>query len=344
VNQKIVFDSYPVSSIEQAFEQLGGATVISVLDLNSAYYQIPLPKRSQRITAFCTPFGLFEFSKLPMGISVGCQGLSPVIDELFADLKGDYMFNFIDDLVVYSSSHEEHNNYVREVLRRLQTAGITLNPEKVTIGATEITYLGHLLSAKGVKVLLDRIVAIQNYPRPTTLSALRRFLGMVGFYARFIPEFSKRAAVPHALKRKGVQFVWTSNHQMAFESLKKALCEAPVLQIPKFSEEFVLVTDASELAVSAVLHQRVNGALAPISYYSKLLTGAERKYGTYEKECLAVLFGCDKCQVYLGHKEFELHCDNRALCWLDQRCGSFGTLDFALGAIQVQSQAYSRDR
>jgi hypothetical protein len=131
VNQKIVFDSYPVPSIEQAFEQFGGATAFFVLDLNSAYYQIPLSKRSQRITAFCTPFGLFELSKLPMGISIGCQGLSRVIDELFAELKGDYVFNIIDDLVVYSSSPEEHKNHVREVLRRLQTTGFTLNPEKL---------------------------------------------------------------------------------------------------------------------------------------------------------------------------------------------------------------------
>jgi hypothetical protein len=108
-----------------------------------------------------------------------------------------------------------------EVLRRLQVAGFTLNPEKVTISATEVTYLGHLLSAKGVEVLPDRVVAIKNYPRPTALRALRRFLGMVGFYARFIPEFSKRAALLHNLKKKGVQFEWSSDHQTAFESLKR---------------------------------------------------------------------------------------------------------------------------
>ena len=108
VNTKVVFDSYPMPTIEQAFEQFGGAVRFSVLDLNSAYYQIPLSEKSRRITAFCTPFGLFEFNKLPMGISVGCQGLSRVVDELFADLKGIYVFNFLDDLVVYSKSPEGH--------------------------------------------------------------------------------------------------------------------------------------------------------------------------------------------------------------------------------------------
>jgi len=120
VNNKVVFDSYPMPTIEQALDQFGGAVVFSVLDLDSAYYQIPLSERSRRVTAFCTPFGLFEFNKLPMGISVGCQGLTRVIDEMFADLKGRYIFNFVDDLVVYSASVEEHREHVREVLRRLQ--------------------------------------------------------------------------------------------------------------------------------------------------------------------------------------------------------------------------------
>jgi hypothetical protein len=131
-----------------------------------------------------------------------------------------------------------------------------------------------------------------------------KFIGMVGFYVRFISDYSRNAAVLHGLKRKGVQFVWRSEHQGAFESLKKALCETPILQIPNFGKEFVLVTDASDLAVSAVLHQRVGAELAPISYYSRLLTVAERRYSTYEKECLDVIFSCETCPTYLEHKEF----------------------------------------
>ena len=137
VNNKVVFDSYPMPTIEQALDQFGGAVVFSVLDLNCAYYQIPLSKRSRRITAFCTPFELFEFNKLPMGISVGSQGLSRVIYEMFADLKGRSIFNFIDDLVVYSTSVKEHREQVREVLRRLQRGGFTPNPEKVVSRPTK---------------------------------------------------------------------------------------------------------------------------------------------------------------------------------------------------------------
>jgi hypothetical protein len=148
---------------------------------------------------------------------------------------------------------------------------------------------------------------------------------MVGFYARFIHDFSGRTAPLHCLKRKGVPFRWGEEHQKAFEDLKQALCEAPVLQAPDFPKDFILVTDASNFAVSAVLHQRVGGELAPISYYSRLLMPAERRYSTYE-ECLAVIFGCDKCRVYLNHKEFELHCDNLALCWLLWKVKDVGRL------------------
>jgi len=144
-----------------------------------------------------------------MGISVGSQGLSRFIDELFADLKGRFVFSYLDDLVIYSRSVEEHMAHLRTVLQPLQSAGFTLNPEKITVGASEFKYLGHSLSVRGISVLQDRVAAINSYPPPTNLRTLRRFIGMAGFYARFIQDFSKRAAVSHALKRKGAKFVGT---------------------------------------------------------------------------------------------------------------------------------------
>jgi hypothetical protein len=181
-------------TIEQGFQQFGGAAVFSVLDLNSAYFQISLTARNRRVTAFCTPFGLYEFNKQPMGISIGSQGLTRVIDELLAEEKGNFVFNYLDDLVLYSGSMQVHADQLRVVLRKLQDVGFTLNPEKIIVGATEIKYLGHLLSARGIKVLPDKILAIQNYPSPTNLRTLRRFIGMTGFYARFIPDYSGVAA------------------------------------------------------------------------------------------------------------------------------------------------------
>jgi hypothetical protein len=149
---------------------------------------------------------------------------------------------------------------------------------------------------------------------------------MANFSARFIPRFSEKAAPLHGLKRKGIRFVWGADQQASLDSLKRALREAPVLQIPDFEKEFVLVTDASDVAVSAVLNQRINGDLAPISFQSRLLSPVERKYSTYVKECLDVLFGCEKCREYLEHKEFELQCDNLALCWLLNKVKDVGRL------------------
>jgi hypothetical protein len=217
LNKKVAFDAFPMPSVEHAFANFQGAKVFSVLDLNSAYYQIPLSARSRKATAFCTLFGLFEFNKLPMGISVECQVLSRVVDSLFGDLKHQYVNNFMDDLVVYSSTMEEHLDHQKEVFRRLEKAGFTLNREKVHLAQTEIKFLGHLLSAEGIKILPERVEAILSFPPPKNLKAVRRFLGMVGFYGSFVENVSSIAEPLHALKRKNTAFVWGEAQQLAFE-------------------------------------------------------------------------------------------------------------------------------
>jgi hypothetical protein len=153
-----------------------------------------------------------------MGISVGCQILSRVTDELFTELKGKCL-NFLEDVVVYWPSVKDQVIYLRKVLGSLKRARYTLNPEG-TLGATKIKYLGHMLSSRGIKMLSDRIAAIQRYPHPTNLKALRRFIGMVGFYARFIPGYSRKTTMLHGLKRKDVQFVWCRENQVALEPLQ----------------------------------------------------------------------------------------------------------------------------
>jgi len=259
VNKKICFDSYPLPKIEQAFRHFSGATVIFGIGFKLCLLPNTTHSSEPQNNGIVYPFGLYEFNKLPMGISIGCQGLSRVVDNLFADLKGEYIFNYLDDLVVYSASISEHQKHLREVLCRLQSAGFTLNKEKIVLGASEIKYLGHCLSSRGIRVIPDRVEAIKQYPCPKNLHSVRRFLGMVSFCARFIPDFSKGAAPIHQLKGKGIRFVWGEENQASFESLTAALCEAPVLRVPDFEKDFVLVTDASDIAVSAVLNQKVNG-------------------------------------------------------------------------------------
>jgi hypothetical protein len=164
-----------------------------------------------------------------MGISVGCQVLSRVVDSLFGDLKHKFVYNFLDDLVVYSSSYTEHLEHLKEIFVRLEKAGFTLNHDKLHLAQEEISFLGHSVSAQGIKVLGERVEAIRDFPPPKNLKALRRFLGMVGFYARFIDRFSQVAEPLHWLKRKNVKFVWGDAQQSAFLQLKEALVTPPVL-------------------------------------------------------------------------------------------------------------------
>ncbi|PNF23233.1 hypothetical protein B7P43_G18987, partial [Cryptotermes secundus] len=228
-------------SVELAFSNFQGAKVFSILDLNSAYYQIPLSAKSHKVTAFSTPFGLFEFTKLPMGISVGCQILSRVVDSLFGDLKHRYVYNFMDDVLVYSRTVEHHLVHLKEVFCRLEKAGFTLNWDKMQLMKSKIKFLGHSLSEAGVDVLPERIDALREFPPTKYLKAVRRFLGMVGFYGNFMKDFSLLAELLHPLKCKDARFIWGDSQERAFKALIDAISMPPELQVPDFSKEFVLV-------------------------------------------------------------------------------------------------------
>jgi hypothetical protein len=170
------------------------------------------------------------------------------------------------------------------------------------------------------------VETIKDFPAPRNLKAVCRFLGMAGFYSRLIQGFSQIAEPPHALKSKNARFIWGDAQQTAFQQLKDALTMSLVLQIPDFSREFTLVCDASDVAISAVLHQKNGAELAPLAYASRLLSPTERKYSAYERECLAVVFGCEKYRAYLEHKEFSLQTDNQALAWLLRHTKDFGRI------------------
>lgn len=326
LNQKVVFDSYPVPAIENAFLHFQGAKYFSVLDLNSAYYQVPLSEESARAAAFVTPFGLFQPCRTPMGLSIGSQVLSRLLDRILGDLKYEYVYNYIDDVLVFSSNWSDHLRHLREVFTRLRNAGLTVNPDKVSLGVTEIKFLGHIISGSGIRVNPERIQGIVDCRPPTDLKGVRRYLGLAGYFCRHIPNFSRLAAPLNQLKRKGVHFVWGEEQQSAFEGIQRALSEAPTLQIPDFSKEFYLYTDASDIALAAVLKQKVDGHLAPVAYASRVLTNAERVYSIYERECLAVVFGCERFKQLLEHTEFTVFTDNQALSWMRRHVNQLGRI------------------
>jgi hypothetical protein len=185
---------------------------------------------------------------------------------------------------------------------RLHDAGFTLNPAKLLLGVEEISFLGHVLSVAGIRVNPERVRVIQNFPPPKNLKQVRQFLGMAALYC-FIPNFSHISEPLNSLKPKNGTFLWGGEQQNAFDAIKAALCRAPTLQIPDFTREFILQCDASDIAVSSVLNQEVHGKLAPIAFFSRLLSPSENKYSIYDKECLAVVLGCENFRTFLEHKE-----------------------------------------
>jgi hypothetical protein len=315
LNQKIKIESVPLPDIHSCFHWFRSAKVFTSLDLNSAYHQIGLTERSKSLTAFATDWNLYEYTRVPFGIATGAQVLTRLLDQVFSDVKFKFVFHYLDDLVIYSDSFEEHIGHLREVFRRLRNAGLTVNPAKVKFATTHLFFLGHIISPSGVSVDPDRTKAIRKFQTPRDDKGIASFVGMVNFFHKFIPQFAERAAPLNLLRKKGVKFVWGPAQQRAFEDLKLAIINPPVLCMADFSRKFILQTDACSSAVAAVLLQDFDGDRQPIAYASRTLSQQERKFSAYELECLAVLFGLEKFRPYVEHVEFDLETDNQALMW-----------------------------
>jgi hypothetical protein len=237
------------------------------------------------------------------------------LGQVFSDVKFTFAFHYLDDLVIHSDSFQQHLQHLCEVFTRLRKVGLTVNPTKVKFATPQLSFLGQNFSSSGVSVDPDRTEAIRNFPSPWDAKGIARFIGMVNFFHKFILRFAERAAPLNVLRRKGVQFCWGPDQQKAFDDLKLAITNPPVLCMAYFLWRFILQTDTSSRAVAAVLLQQFEGDRQPIAFASRMLTQQERKYSAYEFECLAVLFGLDKFLAYLEHVECDLEMDNQALMW-----------------------------
>ena len=287
------------------------------MDLNQAFHQIPLSEESKRLTAFAVPFNLYQFTRVPFGISQGSSVCSRLLEKIFHDIKFKFVYHYLDDIVIYSESMDQHLHHLREVLSRLKKAGLTVNPSKVNFAVKQFSFLGHIVSADG-KVSIDpeRTRAIREFLPPRDTKGIARFLGMINYFHKYIPHLADIAAPLNALRKKGAKFEWTPQHQSAFEKLKESIISPPVLQLADFTKPFVVQTDSSSVALGAVIYQEVDNSRLPISYSSRTLTDQEKKFSAYELECLAVVVAFEKFKPFLEHKEFLLETDNQALSWL----------------------------
>lgn len=277
---------------------------------------MPLSKESRRVTAFSTPGGLYQYKTLPFGMTNSPAAFNKVMREVMRDVEGVEMF--VDDVLIHSPSFRQHLETLRIVLERLRSYNLTIKPSKCMIGHEKVPFLGHVIGGGQYGCQSDKIAKVKNAPRPQNKTQVKSFLGLIGYYRDYIPNFAVIAAPLHELLRKHApnNVQWTGAQEEAFETLKSLLCKEPILQLPNFDKQFILRTDASKEGIGAVLMQESNGQAFPVSYYSRKLRAAEKNYSTVELELLAVVEGVKKYYFYLYGDQFVIETDHLPLASL----------------------------
>lgn len=317
LNAVSAFDPYPMPRVDELIERLGHASYLSTLDLCKGYWQVPLEETSKDLTTFRVPTGLFRFRMMPFGLHGAPATFQRLVDVVLRGAE-DFAAAYMDDIVVFSRSWEEHLRHLNDVFRRIKEAGLVINAKKCHIAKPEVQYLGYVIGAGGIHPQVGKVEAIATTPLPNTKRRLRSFLGLVGWYRRLIPNFATRSALLTDMTRKSspVKVKWTPETENAFNDLKDCLCQHPILQCPDFNLPFTVQTDASGVGLGAVLLQGEGENQLPIQFISRKLFPRETRYSTIEKEALAIKWALDTLKYYLIGKDFVLETDHRALQWI----------------------------
>lgn len=316
LNDVTLKDAYPLPRIDASLDQLSGAQWFSCLDLNSGYWQVEVDEQDRQKTAFTSRQGLFEFKVMPFGLCNAPATFERLMETVLAGLHWKICLIYLDDVIVTGKTFEDMIKNLDQVFERLHEAGLKLKPRKCQLFCREVEFLGHIITRDGVKTDPKKIQVVRDWPVPENIHALRSFLGFCSYYRRFIPNFSEIAKPLHRLSEKGQKFNWTDECTSAFEILKKKMVEAPILAHPDFSKEFILDTDASDVAIGAVLSQKFEGRESVIAYASRTLTKAERRYCVTRKELLALVHFVKYFRHYLYGRPFVVRTDHGSLRWL----------------------------
>ncbi|XP_043475954.1 uncharacterized protein LOC122507359 [Leptopilina heterotoma] len=315
LNEKTIGDSYPLPHINDILDSISSAKYFSVFDLATGFHHIRMNPNDSHKTAFSTPHGHYEFDRMPFGLKTAPATFQRLMDLTLTGLIGTELFVYLDDIVIYADTLEEHERKFNNLAERLRNANLHLQPDKCEFLRPEVGYLGHIIDKNGVRPDPRKIIAVKNFPIPKTTKNIKQFLGLAGYYRRFIENFSKIAHPLNQLLKKDTPFIWSDKQQLAFDTLKQHLCEEPLLQRPDFSQPFVLTTDASGYAIGGILSQGKIGKDKPIAYASRSLSDTEKKYDTYEKEALAIIFCVSHFRPYLYGRKFTLVTDHKPLVW-----------------------------
>ena len=273
-------------------------------------------------TAFSVPSGHYNFLRLPYGLSNSPASFQRLMDLVLRDLVGDECHVFIDDVIVFGNTIEEHASRLSHVLERFDRANLQLQPGKCVFAQPQVEYLGYIVSRDGIRASPDKTKAVRNFPVPKNVREVRSFLGLASFYRRLVPKFAQIAKPMSELLRKEAPFVWSERQQTAFENLKHILCSEQVLAYPNFDSQFILTTDASKVAVAAILSQVQDGVERPISFASRQMNQSEQNYSATEAEMLSVTWAIRHFRCYLYGKRFLLRTDHAALKYMHNFAGN----------------------
>ena len=315
LNQMTVFDGEPMPCPDDVYLELRGKKYRTKMDLTKGYWQIGVHPNSIEKTAFITPDGVYEFVRMPFGLKNSAATFNRVMRRVFNDMT--CVGCFVDDIIVYTDSWEEHLQVLHEVFRRLRAAGLTVKPSKCTVGVTEVEFVGHMVGFETIQPRQSKIQEVLNVGAPKTRRQVKSFLAMAGYYAKFMKNFSDITfPLTELTKGRPGKFQWGEREQSSFESVKSHLARDPILRIVDFKKTMYVQTDASDVGLGAALLQKHDGLLHPVRYMSRKLKPAEKNYSTVEREGLAVIWAIEKLRVFLYGREFILLVDHKPLTYI----------------------------
>ena len=315
LNDMTIRNSYPLPLISDMLDRVKGAKFFTKLDLKSAYNLVRIKEGDEYKTAFRTRYGHFEYLVMPFGLKNAPATFQHFINDVLSDYLDDFVISYIDDILIYSNSLEEHHDHVEKVLRKLLENGLFVKLEKCEFDVTETAFLGYVISKDGLKMDNEKINAILSWPVPTNVKEIQSFIGLCNYYLIFIKDFAKIAHPIHKLTRKNVPFIWSNEQQNAFDKLKHLFTSAPILVHPDSNKPFIVETDASNFAVGAILSQEHDGKIHPVAFLSKSLTKCQKNYQIYDKELLAIKVALEEWRHFLegARHQFIVYTDHKNL-------------------------------
>ena len=316
LNEVTAVTSYPLPNITDTLDRLSGASFFTSIDMVSGYHQVEIAEEDGDKTAFISPYGLYQYCRMPYGLAGAPGTFQSVIEDMVQVLDTDDIMAYLDDVICFHSTFKEHLQGIRRLFQMIRESGFKLSGKKCQFATRSVKFLGHVIDKAGVRPLPEKLEIIRKWKAPESEAELRQFLGVCTFWRRFVKYFSKVAVPLHNLLNKP-EFVWSPECQNAFEALKNILCSSVTLKLPDRWGRFSVTCDASDYAVGYYLEQmEVSGQRRPVAFGGRKLTKAEINYSTTEKECLAVIEALKAYRPYLLAREFDLFTDHQSLKWL----------------------------